>query len=50
MTLGGVKSNFDASATGVEYFQSPTDDWAVFQEDGSSMSPGYAFNVLSFSS
>ncbi len=47
---GGVKSNFDASATGVEYFQSPTDDWAVFQEDGSSMSTGYAFNVLSFSS
>jgi hypothetical protein len=47
---GGVKNNFDASATGVEYFQSPTDDWAVFQEDGSSMSLGYAFNVLSFSS
>ncbi len=47
---GGVKNNFDASITGVEYFQSPTDDWAVFQQDGSTMSLGYAFNVLSFSS
>ena len=47
---GGVKNNFDASVTGVEYFQSPTDDWAVFQQDGSNMSLGYAFNVLSFSS
>ncbi len=47
---GGASGTFDASATGVEYFQSPTDDWAVFQEDGSAMSLGYAFNVLSFSS
>ena len=45
-----MKNNFDASVTGVEYFQSPTDDWAVFQQDGSDMSLGYAFNVLSFSS
>jgi hypothetical protein len=46
---GGKGNNFDASATGVEYFQSPTDDWAVFQEDGSTMSLHYSFNVLSFS-
>ena len=46
---GGKGNNFDASTTGVEYFQSPTDNWAVFQEDGSTMSHGYAFNVLSFS-
>jgi hypothetical protein len=47
---GATGSNFDASTTGVEYFQSPTDNWAVFQEDGSTMSLGYSFNVLSFSS
>jgi hypothetical protein len=46
---GGKGNNFDASTTGVEYFQSPTDNWAVFQQDGSAMSRGYAFNVLSFS-
>jgi hypothetical protein len=47
---GGTGANFDLSPTGVEYFQSPTDNWAVFQQDGSTMSHGYAFNVLSFSS
>jgi hypothetical protein len=47
---GGTGSNFDTSTTGVEYFQSPTDNWAVFQEDSSAMSLGYTFNVLSFSS
>jgi hypothetical protein len=46
---GGKDPNFDASTTGVEYFQSPTDNWAVFQQDSSTMSLGYAFNVLSFS-
>jgi hypothetical protein len=47
---GGTGGKFDASITGVEYFQSPTDNWAVFQEDGSTMTHGFAFNVLSFSS
>jgi hypothetical protein len=46
----GTGGTFDASPTGVEYFQSPTDDWAVFQEDGTTMSNGYSFNVLTFSS
>ncbi len=46
----GKGGNFDTAATGVEYFQSPTDDWAVFQEDGSSMTHGFSFNVLAFSS
>ena len=46
----GKGGTFDAAPTGVEYFQSPTDDWSVFQEDGSSMTLKYSFNVLSFSS
>jgi hypothetical protein len=47
---GGTGGTFDTSVTGVEYFQSPTDDWAVFQEDNSSMALGTSFNVLAFSS
>jgi hypothetical protein len=47
---GGTGGKFDTATTGVEYFQSPTDNWAVFQEDGSTMTHGFAFNVLSFSS
>jgi hypothetical protein len=47
---GGKGGTFDTSATGVEYFQSPNDGWAVFQEDGSSMTLGSSFNVLAFSS
>lgn len=47
---GGTGGKFDTAITGVEYFQSPTDNWAVFQEDGSTMTHGFAFNVLSFSS
>ena len=46
---GGKVGTFDTAATGVEYFQSPTDDWAVFQEDGSSMALKSSFNVLAFS-
>ena len=47
---GGTGGTFDTSVTGVEYFQRPTDDWAVFQEDNSSMALGTSFNVLAFSS
>lgn len=46
---GGKVGTFDTAATGVEYFQSPTDDWALFQEDGSSMELKSSFNVLAFS-
>ncbi len=46
----GTGGTFDTAATGVEYFQSPTDDWAVFQEDSSSMARHTSFNVLTFSS
>ena len=45
--IGGV---YDASATGVTYVGSPTDEWAVTQEDGSSMGNGPAFNLLVFPS
>jgi hypothetical protein len=47
---GGTGGTFDTAPTGVEYFQSPNDAWAVFQEDGSNMTHGSAFNVLAFSS
>lgn len=47
---GGTGGTFDTAATGVEYFQSPTDDWGVFQEDSSSMVRRSSFNVLVFSS
>ena len=47
---GGTGGTFDTSVAGVEYFQSPTDDWAVFNEDNSSMALGTSFNVLAFSS
>lgn len=43
---GGKVAGFDTSATGVEYVPGPTDQWAVFQEDGSSMTVGTAFNVM----
>jgi hypothetical protein len=47
---GGTGGTFDTATTGVEYFQSPTDEAAVFQEDSSSMALGSSFNVLAFSS
>lgn len=47
---GGSGGTYDDAAPGVEYFQSPTDEWAVFQEDGSDMPLDASFNVLAFSS
>jgi hypothetical protein len=47
---GGVGGIFDPAATGVLYYQSPTDRAAVFNEDTSSMPLGAAFNVLIYPS
>jgi hypothetical protein len=47
---GGTGGTFDTATTGTEYFQSPNDAWAVFQEDGSNMTIGSSFNVLVFPS
>jgi hypothetical protein len=47
---GGLGGTSDTAATGVLYYQSPTDDAAVFNEDGSSMPVNAAFNVLIFPS
>jgi hypothetical protein len=47
---GGVGGVYDSAATGVLYYQSPTDQAAVFNEDGSDMPVGAAFNVLIYPS
>jgi len=47
---GGSGGTSDTVPTGVLYYLSPTDDAAVFNEDGSSMALNAAFNVLIFPS
>ena len=47
---GGAGGTFDSAATGVLYYQSPTDRAAVFNGDGTSMPLGAAFNVLIYPS
>ncbi len=47
---GGSGGTSDTAATGVLYYLSPTDDAAVFNEDGSTIALNAAFNVLIFPS
>ncbi len=41
--LGGV---YDTAPSGISYLASPTDQWAVTQQDGTAMGNGPAFNLL----
>lgn len=47
---GGSGGTYDTAVPGVEYLPGPTDNWAVFQEDGADMPLDAAFNVLAFPS